>query len=367
MSQRYFSVWTQAGLALRAQAIATGKPLILKYMGVGDGGANDGSEPPTPNALQTALKNEKHRQQINESGLSPTDPNQTIFAIVVALEIGGFWVKELGLYSEDGTLVAVGSMPPSYKATVAEGSPSDIQFTMILLEASAEIVQVIIDPTAVLATKAYVSQMFLAHETSANPHPQYAMQSQSILVFKDVPLVNQGDFIFHPVFGFMAWNQKWQIYRSFDCGRKVNGWALDPLPGYIEGNGATYSKTGNYKGLWTAAQDYGLVIPPAGFAVGQYLFVDVDADTFRVPDLRAYFDRNTEAVGREHFTAQDDTLQDHTHTLRSGSGSGSSSQYTMRTLCIDVTQNGRTLSTIDARISDETKPKNTAYPAWIKL
>ena len=90
MSMQYFSIWTQAGLAKKAQAIATGQPLLITHMAIGDTGSNDGSSPPAPNALLTSLRNEKHRQQITDCYISPTDINQTVFSITVLEDVGGF-------------------------------------------------------------------------------------------------------------------------------------------------------------------------------------------------------------------------------------------------------------------------------------
>ena len=201
------------------------------------------------------------------------------------------------------------------------------------------------------------------------------LKQVSILTSPTVPASKQGDLIYVDPFGLMLWNETHGMYRSIECGRKVNGWSKNVLPGYVEANGATYSKNGNYKGLWTAVQDNDLVIAPAGFLAGQFLFVNVDADNFRVPDLRGYFDRNTEISGRAQFSAQDWAIQN----IVGAVGIGESSYATGAFQLGSWSPSGNTapaygsdlFASFDAsrvvKAASETRPMNTAFPAWIKL
>ena len=142
------------------------------------------------------------------------------------------------------------------------------------------------------------------HIDAENPHEQYVITKPVI------PTVHEEDLIYVKPFGVMEWNETHSIYRSLNCCQMINGWNKKPADhGCVKADGAMYSKSGVYKGLWTAAQDYGLVVTPDKFAVGQYLFVDVGTDAFRVPDTRGYFVRNTEATGREDFSVQLDAMQ----------------------------------------------------------
>jgi phage-related tail fiber protein len=42
--------------------------------------------------------------------------------LLIPPETGGFWMREMGLYDDTGTLIAVGNMAESYKPALAEGS-----------------------------------------------------------------------------------------------------------------------------------------------------------------------------------------------------------------------------------------------------
>lgn len=41
--------------------------------------------------------------------------------LLIPPETGGFWMREMGLYDDTGTLIAVGNMAESYKPKLDEG------------------------------------------------------------------------------------------------------------------------------------------------------------------------------------------------------------------------------------------------------
>ncbi|WP_343498640.1 phage tail protein [Achromobacter denitrificans] len=83
-------------------------------------------------------------------------------------------------------------------------------------------------------------------------------------------------------------------YRSPLCGRPLDGHTVAPLANEIDAVGGALPKAA-YARLWGYAQENGLVVSQATWTanVGAHFFVDVDANTFRVPDLRNMFRRYT--------------------------------------------------------------------------
>lgn len=83
-------------------------------------------------------------------------------------------------------------------------------------------------------------------------------------------------------------------YRSPLCGRPVDGHTVAPLANEIDAVGGALPKAA-YARLWGYAQENGLVVSQTTWTanVGAHFFVDVDANTFRVPDLRNMFRRYT--------------------------------------------------------------------------
>lgn len=165
----YFAILTAVGEAKLANATALGVPLQISRMAVGDGNDNL----PVPNRLQTALVRETYRADLNELKVDPLNASQIIAELVIPETEGGYWLREMGLYDAAGDLVAVANCPPSYKPQISEGSGRTQVLRMVLIVSSTAAVQLKIDPTVVLATRAYVDSLIAVHMLSADPHPQY--------------------------------------------------------------------------------------------------------------------------------------------------------------------------------------------------
>ncbi|SSW66597.1 hypothetical protein AVE30378_02136 [Achromobacter veterisilvae] len=104
-------------------------------------------------------------------------------------------------------------------------------------------------------------------------------------------------------------------YRSPLCGRPVDGHTLTPLASEVDAVGGVLPKAA-YARLWGYAQENGLVVTQTFWNAnkGGHYFVDIDANTFRVPDLRDMFRRFTgtdadTANARALGSAQMDALQ----------------------------------------------------------
>ncbi|TYL41954.1 phage tail protein [Dickeya sp. ws52] len=181
MTVKYMTLLTQAGTAKLANAAALGKMLNITHMGVGDGGGN----PTTPDPAQTALINERRRAVLNALRVDPSNPNQIIAEQVIPENEGGFWLREIGLYDDDGDLIAVANCPDTYKPQLQEGSGRVQTIRMILVVSNTSAVILKVDPSVVMATrksvddkaievKAYADELMAKHLANANPHKQYA-------------------------------------------------------------------------------------------------------------------------------------------------------------------------------------------------
>ncbi|MEI9696233.1 phage tail protein, partial [Atlantibacter hermannii] len=69
---------------------------------------------------------------------------------------GGFWIRTIGLYDKDGTLIAVANCPETYKPQLQEGSGRTQTIRMILIVSNTDAITLKIDPAVVLATRKYV-------------------------------------------------------------------------------------------------------------------------------------------------------------------------------------------------------------------
>ncbi|MBC3489901.1 phage tail protein [Pseudomonas taiwanensis] len=152
MSQTYFALLTALGEAKLANAAALGTQLQISRMAVGDGNGNL----PTPVRTQTALINERYRADLNNLSVDPANASQVIAELVIPEAEGGYWLREMGLFDAAGDMIAVSNCPPSYKPQMAEGSGRTQVLRMVLIVSSTAAVQLKIDPSVVLATRAYV-------------------------------------------------------------------------------------------------------------------------------------------------------------------------------------------------------------------
>ncbi|HGE4174048.1 TPA: phage tail protein, partial [Escherichia coli] len=90
--------------------------------------------------------------------------------LVVPPEVGGFWMRELGLYDDAGTLIAVSNMAESYKPELAEGSGRAQTCRMVIILSNVASVELSIDASTVMATQDYVDDKIAEHEQSRR-HP----------------------------------------------------------------------------------------------------------------------------------------------------------------------------------------------------
>jgi len=143
---------TNLGAAKNANANALGQPWELTHMLIGDANGTD----PAPAPGQTALVNQVYRAQLNQLYVSPTDANVLIAELVLPPNVGGWWIRELALEDEDGVFSAVAKCPPSYKPVLAQGSGRNQVVRMHVVTSGTANIQLKIDPSVVLATRAYV-------------------------------------------------------------------------------------------------------------------------------------------------------------------------------------------------------------------
>ncbi|HFN5712405.1 TPA: phage tail protein [Escherichia coli] len=171
MSIRFKTVITTAGAAKLAAATTTsGQKVNLTHMAVGDG---DGVLT-EPSASQTTLIHEVWRGALNKVTQNSKAPNQVIAELVIPPEVGGFWMRELGLYDNSGTLIAVASMAESYKPLLTEGSGRAMTCRMIIIISDVNSVSLSVDSTTIMATQDYVDDKLAEHEQSRR-HPDASL------------------------------------------------------------------------------------------------------------------------------------------------------------------------------------------------
>lgn len=167
MSTKFKTVITTAGAAkLAAATVPGGKKVTLSAMAVGD----SNGKLPVPDAGQTKLVHEVWRHALNKVSVDNKNKNYIVAELVVPPEVGGFWMRELGLYDDAGTLIAVSNMAESYKPELAEGSGRAQTCRMVIIVSNVASVELSIDASTVMATQDYVDDKIAEHEQSRR-HP----------------------------------------------------------------------------------------------------------------------------------------------------------------------------------------------------
>ncbi len=173
MTVKYYAILTNQGAARLANATMLGSKLNLTQMAVGD--AN--GVLPTPDPAQTKLINQKRIAPLNLLSVDPNNQSQIIAEQIIPENEGGFWIREIGLYDDEGVLIAVANCPETYKPQLQEGSGRTQTIRMILVVTNTEAITLEIDPSVVLATRKYVDDKISEHEQSRR-HPDASLTAK---------------------------------------------------------------------------------------------------------------------------------------------------------------------------------------------
>ncbi|RZN91881.1 phage tail protein [Acinetobacter johnsonii] len=155
MAATYKGLLTNNGKALIASATLNNK-INYSHIAVGDG---NGSVP-NPLETRTALVNEKARIALNVVEINPNNTNQIICEAIIPSNLGGFYIRELGLYA-GATMVVNASYPPTYKPLVDEGGAREIAIKLVINIQNAEVIALYLDDSLIYATRSWVDTNYI--------------------------------------------------------------------------------------------------------------------------------------------------------------------------------------------------------------
>lgn len=148
----YTTIHTTYGLNALAAAQATGVPINLTHIAVGDGGGSD----VTPTPAMTALVNERYRTTVNTVQQDPSNPTIYYVEMLIPAGTGGWTIREVGVFSDSGALFAVSNFPATYKSVPSDGATNDLAIRLELVVASAGLITLQIDPNVAIASRQWV-------------------------------------------------------------------------------------------------------------------------------------------------------------------------------------------------------------------
>lgn len=264
---QYFSLITKYGLNRQINALSNDQTIKLTKMAVGSG---DGEI--TQN--QTTLQEQKYEFFINSIEVDENNKNQLIAIGVIPSDIGGFYIKEVGVFDDSGNLFAIGKIAPTYKPLLSEGSAKDLTIKFYLQVENISNIELKIDPSVVIATRKWTLD-------------NLNKKADKLDVYTKKETFNQDE-----------------INALIPAGTIIQSASKSTPQGYLKCNGASISRV-SYKKLFKA--------------IGT-TFGNDDSNTFRLPDLRGRFvrgfsDGSSIDSGRAFGSSQDDAIRNITGGL----------------------------------------------------
>ncbi|MGZ7897232.1 phage tail protein [Haemophilus sp. SZY H56] len=162
MTAQYFTVLTNYGTQAFAKALATNQPLILSSFAVGDGNG----QAVTPTADRTALVKETHRANISAVSLDPRNNKQIIIELTIPEDVGGFYIREMGVFDSTNKLVAYANAPESFKPRLESGSGKVQVLRMILKVSNSQAVTLSIDNSVIFVTRQQLTPQKITSSTT---------------------------------------------------------------------------------------------------------------------------------------------------------------------------------------------------------
>ncbi|WP_162266599.1 phage tail protein, partial [Clostridium botulinum] len=126
MSQ-FYTIVTNEGTK-KIAAMVTGEKLKLSKLVIGD---SNGSYY-EPSVKQTKLKNVKYEADINSIKTNKDNPNWLTVEAIIPANVGGFYIREVGILDEDGVLIAVSKYSETHKPEPAEGTAKELLIRLVI-------------------------------------------------------------------------------------------------------------------------------------------------------------------------------------------------------------------------------------------
>jgi phage-related tail fiber protein len=347
----FITILTNSGKAKIAQVQANNLSLSLTHLAVGD----SGGEYYELDESQTALVNEVYRGTINRIYQDEEYPQRVVIDTVIPANVGGFYIREAGIFDIDGDLIAISKIPETYKPHQSEGSTRDLYIKLVIEVASVSAIEIIVDPSVIMATRQYVD---LNHNNAPDAHQNRWVKKIGDAMSGNLSIPDGVENAHAVNFG--------QLSSGLDRKSDKTHTHLDIIPA----GAVLYFAMINAPSGWLIC-DGSLIsraIYQRLFEVTGTIFGAGDGlTTFMLPDLRGEFIRGADLSrgidhGRILGSFQNDLIKDHTH----------SSWYGARTVSpgSDPSVPAGNYSTITGGITSgggsETRPRNIALLPCIK-
>lgn len=146
---KYFAVVTDLGTTEMLEAVNEERKVNITHFAVGDGGGQYYA----PDTAMTELKNEVWRGKIGSCRISEESENVMIAETTIPSDVGGFTIREMAVFDDKNTMIAVCNTPDTAKAKVTDGVVHELLAQMEIVLNNKDSAQILVDPNIVTASK----------------------------------------------------------------------------------------------------------------------------------------------------------------------------------------------------------------------
>ena len=214
MAESYYSLATNALDAAVGSFLAGGAQVLLTQMAVGDGGGSYYE----PTKGQTVLKGEKWRGAAVVAA-DPGNPRRVTVTATIPSTVGGFSVREAGVFDSAGTLMVVSKQPLSDKVLPSSGAGKDMTIRIYLQVADAGAITITVDPSAQMVSQTEFQEHVQdtgAHVTTAKQQAWDAHMADGV---KHLSATERA-----------AWNSKAAVAVFGPLSLPASGWVGEEAP-----------------------------------------------------------------------------------------------------------------------------------------
>lgn len=149
MNEQFYTILTNIGKAKIANAISLGSEVNLVRFVIGD---SNGSYY-NPTEEQTELRRKVWETNAISVVNDEKNPNWIKIEAIIPGDVGGFTVREVGIFDDKNEMIAIGKIAEIYKPISENGSTKDVIIRIIIEVSNASVVTIKVDPTVMIATK----------------------------------------------------------------------------------------------------------------------------------------------------------------------------------------------------------------------
>lgn len=149
MAAEFIAIVTDMGTKKMLEAVSDERKVNITQFAVGDG--NGEQYRPTTDMME--LVNEVWRGEVNSCQISEESENVLIIEATIPSGEGGFTIREMGVFDEDGVMIAVCNTPETQKVRVVDGVVHELGVSMEILLSNTDSVELKVDPSIIMATK----------------------------------------------------------------------------------------------------------------------------------------------------------------------------------------------------------------------